>query len=208
MTLRIAIAQFDFLVGDVAGNARRVLDAADEARDRLGAAAIVFPELTLSGYPPEDLLLRRDFLATVESTLTEMAARLSGITAIVGFPEVTDAGIFNSAAVIRDGAVQHIYRKQHLPNYGVFDEKRYFQSGDKPCMFDLAGVPVGLTICEDIWQPGPVEEAARAGARLILNLNASPLSGRQSPRTGSRGTGTGHDGGHSAGLCQPGRRPG
>jgi NAD+ synthase (glutamine-hydrolysing) len=174
MTLRIAIAQFDFLVGDVAGNARRVLEAAEEARDRLGAAAIVFPELTLSGYPPEDLLLRRDFLATVETTLTEMAARLPGITAIVGFPEVTHAGIFNSAAVMADGAVQHIYRKQRLPNYGVFDEKRYFQPGDKPCVFDLAGIPVGLTICEDIWQPGPVEQAAQAGARLILNLNASP----------------------------------
>ena len=174
MTLRIAIAQFDFLVGDVAGNARRVLEAAEEARDRLGAAAIVFPELTLSGYPPEDLLLRRDFLATVETTLTEMAARLPGITAIVGFPEVTDAGIFNSAAVMADGAVQHIYRKQRLPNYGVFDEKRYFQPGDKPCVFDLDGIPVGLTICEDIWQPGPVEQAAQAGARLILNLNASP----------------------------------
>jgi NAD+ synthase (glutamine-hydrolysing) len=174
MTLRIAIAQFDFLVGDVAGNARRVLEAAEEARDRLGAAAIVFPELTLSGYPPEDLLLRRDFLATVETTLTEMAARLPGITAIVGFPEVTHAGIFNSAAVMADGAVQHIYRKQRLPNYGVFDEKRYFQPGDKPCVFDLDGIPVGLTICEDIWQPGPVEQAAQAGARLILNLNASP----------------------------------
>jgi NAD+ synthase (glutamine-hydrolysing) len=179
MTLRIAIAQFDFLVGDVAGNARRVLEAAEEARDRLGAAAIVFPELTLSGYPPEDLLLRRDFLATVETTLTEMAARLPGITAIVGFPEVTDAGIFNSAAVMADGAVQHIYRKQRLPNYGVFDEKRYFQPGDKPCVFDLAGIPVGLTICEDIWQPGPVEQAAQAGARLILNLNASPYQARK-----------------------------
>jgi NAD+ synthase (glutamine-hydrolysing) len=174
MNLRIAIAQLDFLVGDIAGNARRVLDAAAETRDRLGAAAIVFPELTLSGYPPEDLLLRRDFLATVETTLTEMAARLPGITAIVGFPEVTHAGIFNSAAVMADGAVQHIYRKQRLPNYGVLDEKRYFQPGDKPCVFDLDGIPVGLTICEDIWQPGPVEQAAQAGARLILNLNASP----------------------------------
>ena len=174
MTLRIAIAQLDFLVGDVAGNARRVLEAAAEARDRLGAAAIVFPELTLSGYPPEDLLLRRDFLATVESILDDLAAKLFGITAIVGFPEVTDAGIFNSAAVIADGAAQHIYRKQHLPNYGVFDEKRYFLPGHAPCVFELAGVRVGLTICEDIWRSGPVEQAAHAGAQLILNLNASP----------------------------------
>jgi len=174
MTLRIAIAQLDFLVGDVIGNARRVLEASDEARDRLAAAAIVFPELTLSGYPPEDLLLRRDFLATVEFTLDDLAKKLSGITVIVGFPEVTDAGIFNSAAVIADGAVQHIYRKQHLPNYGVFDEKRYFLPGHAPCVFELAGVRVGLTICEDVWRSGPVEQAAHAGAQLILNLNASP----------------------------------
>jgi NAD+ synthase (glutamine-hydrolysing) len=174
MTLRIAIAQLDFLVGDVTGNARRVLEASTEARDRLGADAIVFPELTLSGYPPEDLILRRDFLAAVESALDGLAREVTGITAIVGFPENADPGVFNSAAVIRDGAVQHIYRKQRLPNYGVFDEKRYFQPGDSPCVFELGGVPVGLTICEDIWQPGPVEQAARAGARLILNLNASP----------------------------------
>ena len=174
MTLRIAIAQLDFLVGDVAGNARRVLESAREARDRLGANAVVFPELTLSGYPPEDLILRRDFLAAVETALDRLAREIDGITAIVGFPEATDAGVYNSAAVIRDGTIQHSYRKQRLPNYGVFDEKRYFRPGESPCVFELGGVPVGLTICEDIWQPGPVEQAAAAGARLILNLNASP----------------------------------
>ena len=174
MTLRIAIAQLDFIVGDVNGNAGRVLDAAQKARDRFNADAIVFPELTLSGYPPEDLLLRRDFLATVESTLDDLAEKLFGITAVVGFPEITDAGIFNSAAVIAGGAVQHMYRKQHLPNYGVFDEKRYFLPGHAPCVFELDGVRVGLTICEDVWRSGPVEQAAHAGAQLILNLNASP----------------------------------
>ena len=174
MTLRIAIAQLDFIVGDVNGNAGRVLDAAQKARDRLNADAIVFPELTLSGYPPEDLILRRDFLATVESTLDDLAEKLFGITAVVGFPEITDAGIFNSAAVIAGGAVQHMYRKQHLPNYGVFDEKRYFLPGHAPCVFELDGVRVGLTICEDVWRSGPVEQAAHAGAQLILNLNASP----------------------------------
>ncbi len=174
MTLLIAIAQLDFLVGDVAGNARRVLESAREARDRLGADAVVFPELTLSGYPPEDLILRRDFLAAVETALERLAREIDGITIIVGFPEATDAGVYNSAAVIRDGTIQHTYRKQRLPNYGVFDEKRYFQPGDAACVFELGGVPVGLTICEDIWQPGPVEQAAAAGARLILNLNASP----------------------------------
>ena len=174
MTLRIAIAQLDFLVGDVAGNARRVLEAVREARDRLGADAVVFPELTLSGYPPEDLILRRDFLAAVETALERLAPEIAGITIIVGFPEATDAGVYNCAAVIRDGVIHRTYRKQRLPNYGVFDEKRYFRPGDAACVFELGGVPVGLTICEDIWQPGPVEQAAAAGARLILNLNASP----------------------------------
>ena len=174
MTLCIAIAQLDFMVGDIDGNARRILAAAGEARDRLGAQAIVFPELTLSGYPPEDLVLRRDFLARVETVLQGLAAELAGITAIVGFPEAADEGVYNSAAVLEGGAIRHVYRKQCLPNYGVFDEKRYFQPGRDSCVFELAGVAVGLTICEDIWHPGPVEAAARAGARLILNLNASP----------------------------------
>jgi NAD+ synthase (glutamine-hydrolysing) len=174
LNLRIAIAQLDLKVGDIAGNARRILDTANEARDRLDAKAVVFPELTLSGYPPEDLILRRDFLAAVGQALEELARKITGITAIVGFPETTDEGVYNSAAVLRDGAIRHVYRKQLLPNYGVFDEKRYFQTGHAPCVFELEGVPAGLTLCEDIWQPGPVEQAVRAGARLILNLNASP----------------------------------
>ncbi len=174
MTLRIAIAQLDFKVGDIAGNAQRILDTANEARNRLGAKAVVFPELTLSGYPPEDLILRRDFLAAVENALKGLARDITGITAIVGFPETTDEGVYNSAAVLRDGTIRNVYRKQWLPNYGVFDEKRYFEPGHAPCVFELEGVPTGLTLCEDVWQPGPVEQAVRAGARLILNLNASP----------------------------------
>jgi NAD+ synthase (glutamine-hydrolysing) len=172
--LRIAIAQLDFLVGDVSGNARRVLAAAAEARDRLQADAVVFPELTLSGYPPEDLILRRDFLDTVERELAQLAGQIHGITAIVGFPEKQAGMPYNSAAVLRDGAVHKVYRKQALPNYGVFDEKRYFLPGHEPCVFDLKGVPVGLTICEDLWLPGAVEQAAAAGAKLVLNINASP----------------------------------
>ena len=172
--LRIVIGQLDFMVGAVSQNARKVLSSAAEARDRLGAQAIVFPELTLSGYPPEDLILRPDFLMTVDEALREVASAIEGITAIVGFPEATSAGVFNSAAVIQDGAIRHVYRKQQLPNYGVFDEKRYFQPGTTPCVFSLSGIPVGITLCEDVWQPGPVEQAAAAGARLILNLNASP----------------------------------
>ncbi|QJD30012.1 NAD+ synthase [Methylococcus geothermalis] len=175
MNLRIAIAQLDFLVGDVEGNAERVLAATMRARDELGADAVVFPELTLAGYPPDDLILRADFLVAVESALAALAPRVQGIDAIVGFPERHDGLPFNSAAVLRDGGIHKIYRKQILPNYGVFDEKRHFLPGSESCVFDLAGVPVGLTICEDIWFPGPVEQAAAAGAGLVLNLNASPF---------------------------------
>ena len=174
MKLRIAIAQLNLLVGDLAGNARRVLEAAQDARDRLGARAVVFPELTLSGYPPEDLILRPEFLVQTERVLTDLASRIQGIAAIVGFPEKQIGMPHNSAAVLEVGAVHHVYRKQALPNYGVFDEKRYFLPGHAPGVFDLDGVPVGLTICEDVWLPGAVEQAAAAGAKLVLNLNASP----------------------------------
>lgn len=174
MNLRIAIAQLDFLVGDLRGNASRVLHTASEARDRLRAHAVVFPELALAGYPPEDLILRRDFMAQAERILDEIAGQVHGIDVIVGFPENRTGMPYNSAAVLRDGKIHAVYRKHALPNYGVFDEKRYFLPGSEPCVFDLQGVPVGITICEDLWLPGAVEQAAEAGAKLILNINASP----------------------------------
>ncbi len=173
MTLSIALAQADFLVGDIRGNARKIREWAGKAREQ-GANAIVFPELCLSGYPPEDLLLRPHFLEDVEHALHELAGQIAGITAIVGFPERGEGLPANSAAVLRDGRVQAIYRKQILPNYGVFDEKRYFQPGQDTLVFDLDGVPTGLCLCEDVWAAGPVERAAAAGARLMLALNASP----------------------------------
>ncbi|CAI8846205.1 NAD+ synthase [Methylocaldum szegediense] len=174
MNLRIAIAQLDFLVGDLRGNADRILQAAREARDRLRAHAVVFPELCLAGYPPEDLILRCDFLAQAERTLDDIASQVHGIDVIVGFPERRAGMPYNSAAVLREGKIHAVYRKHALPNYGVFDEKRYFLPGSEPCVFDLCGVPVGITICEDLWLPGAVEQAAEAGAKLILNINASP----------------------------------
>ncbi|BBL70534.1 NAD+ synthase [Methylogaea oryzae] len=173
-TITLAIAQTDLLVGDIDGNARRVIDLARQARDRLRAQAVVFPELTLCGYPPEDLLLRDDFLARSAAALRRVAAEVEGIDVVLGFPEAADGLLYNSAAVLREGRVQAVYRKHSLPNYGVFDEKRYFAPGSEPCVFQLAGVPVGLTICEDVWSHGPVEQSVEAGARLILNLNASP----------------------------------
>jgi NAD+ synthase (glutamine-hydrolysing) len=172
--LTIALAQTDFLVGDIAGNARKILALTGEARS-LGATAIVFPELCLSGYPPEDLLLRPHFLQTVEDALHELASQIQGITAIVGFPERRPGLPANSAAVLRAGRVEALYRKRILPNYGVFDEKRYFQPGHTPLVFDLAGIPTGLAICEDVWVEQPVMQLAEAGARLILTLNASPF---------------------------------
>ncbi len=174
VNLRIAIAQLDFLVGDLRGNAARILKAAREARDRLRAHAVVFPELALTGYPPEDLILRGDFMAQAERILDDIAGQVHGIDVIVGYPEHRTGMPYNSAAVLRDGKIHAIYRKHALPNYGVFDEKRYFLPGSEPCVFDLRGVPVGITICEDLWLPGAVEQAAEAGAKLVLNINASP----------------------------------
>jgi NAD+ synthase (glutamine-hydrolysing) len=174
--LRIAIAQLNLLVGDVNGNAARVVEAADHARNQLRAQAVLFPELTLAGYPPEDLLLRGDFLAQIERALHDASSRVPrGIDVIVGFPEKRGTQLYNSAAVLRDGTVHVVYRKHALPNYGVFDEKRYFTPGNEPCVFDLAGVPVGLTLCEDVWGPGMVELTREAGAKLLFNLNASPF---------------------------------
>jgi NAD+ synthase (glutamine-hydrolysing) len=172
--LRIAIAQVNLLVGDIAGNARRVLETARRARDELRAQAVVFPELTLAGYPPEDLIQRPGFIKQIDYALRELASEVHGIDVVLGFPEKQTGLPYNSAAVLRDGAIHKVYRKHALPNYGVFDEKRYFLPGTEPCVFDLRGVPVGITICEDVWLPGAVEQAAEAGAELVLNLNASP----------------------------------
>lgn len=173
-TLRLAVAQINLRVGDVQGNAARVIDAAQRARDTLGAQAIVFPELTLTGYPPEDLLLRPALIEQVSAALRHVAAEARGIDVVLGYPLQEHGQLFNAASLLRNGRVQATYRKQLLPNYSVFDEKRYFAPGDTPCVVELAGVPVGITICEDIWQPEPVQQAVQAGARLLLTLNASP----------------------------------
>jgi NAD+ synthase (glutamine-hydrolysing) len=171
--LKVALAQIDPTVGDIRGNARKIADRIGEARQE-GAALVVFPELTVSGYPPEDLLLKTSFLDSVGTALEELAAQTRGIVALVGFPERAD-DVYNSAAVLADGEVAAVYRKMYLPNYGVFDEQRYFQSGAEAGIFELNGVPIGLSICEDIWEPGPpAMTEALAGAQVIVNLSASP----------------------------------
>jgi NAD+ synthase (glutamine-hydrolysing) len=171
--LRVALAQIDPTVGDIRGNARKIAEHTSAARDQ-GAALVVFPELTISGYPPEDLLLKTSFLDQVGSALEELAAQTRGIVALVGFPERAD-DVYNAAAVLADGEVAAVYRKMYLPNYGVFDEQRYFQSGSEAGIFELNGIPIGVSICEDIWEPGPpAMTEALAGAQVIVNLSASP----------------------------------
>ncbi|MBT8136680.1 MAG: NAD+ synthase [Gammaproteobacteria bacterium] len=174
-TIRFALAQLDFTVGDVDGNAERVLAACATARDELDADVIVFPELTLTGYPPEDLLFHAGLRYRVEKALQRVCNEITGITALVGYPEF-DGHIYNTIALMRDGESIATYRKQILPNYGVFDEKRYFRPGQQTCVLPVHGCPVALTICEDIWEPGPVAGARAAGAKLVLNPTASPYA--------------------------------
>lgn len=171
--MRLALCQMNATVGDIAGNAARIRAGLDAAR-QAGADLALFGELALTGYPPEDLLLREHFLADAQAALMDLASDTHGVVAIVGFPERAEY-LYNAAAVLADGALQAIYRKVHLPNYGVFDERRYFQPGDSGATIEVGGQRIGLTVCEDIWLPGPpASEEAASGARLILNISASP----------------------------------
>jgi NAD+ synthase (glutamine-hydrolysing) len=160
-------------VGDIDGNARRIAAGIADAR-AAGAELVLFPELALTGYPPEDLLLREHFLTDTGTALHALAAEAQGIVAVVGFPERAQA-VYNAAAVLADGQVRTVYRKLHLPNYGVFDEQRYFTAGHEGATIDVGDCRVGLTVCEDLWLPGPpAAEEAQAGAQLIVNVSASP----------------------------------
>lgn len=173
--LTICLAQINTLVGDIPGNTRRILTAAERALAEHGARAVLFPELALTGYPPEDLLLRPSMQRRVARALQELEAAALPLHLIVGYPWHRDGRSYNMAGVIAHGELVAEYAKQHLPNYQVFDEVRYFTPGDRTCVFDLDGIPAALSICEDIWQPGPMAQAREAGARLMLNLNASPF---------------------------------
>ena len=175
--LRIALAQFDFPVGAVARNAERIAALIAEARDQHGADLVLFPELALSGYPPEDLLLRPSFLAECAAAIERIAAATRGIVAVVGWPQGVGAAVYNAASVLRDGRVAATYRKRELPNYAVFDERRYFEIDPDGgvCVFKVAGVSVGVVICEDAWFAEPLADTANAGAELVLVPNASPF---------------------------------
>ena len=148
--LPVAIAQLNFTVGDVAANTDKMLDAAGRARSELGCRAVIFPELSITGYPPEDLLFRKDFLDRADAGLARLADATTDISVIVGHPHRAHGHLYNAASVISDGRVTARYLKRELPNFGVFDEKRYFSPGDQPCVFQIDGINMGLTICEDV----------------------------------------------------------
>jgi len=176
--MHIALAQLDQVVGDLAGNARRIVDAM-RASIRAGAELVVTPELSLCGYPPEDLLLRPAFLDACASELAALATEVEDTTLVVGFPERRDGRRHNALAVIRGGRVVSVARKQRLPNYTVFDEQRYFSPGGEPCVVDVAGVRCGFIVCEDLWFPEPAAQAKGAGAELLVVPNGSPYHTKQ-----------------------------
>jgi NAD+ synthase (glutamine-hydrolysing) len=172
--LRIVMAQVNLLVGAIQANTDRVLQVAREAVEQHKADLVAFPELTLTSYPPEDLLLRPSIKNRVERALQRILDARLDIYLVVGYPLKEDDRLYNALSVIKNGQLLATYRKQHLPNYQVFDERRYFDAGDQPCVIDINGVPAGFTICEDMWQDGPTRQAREAGARLMININASP----------------------------------
>lgn len=172
--LRVSLAQINPTVGDLDGNAGKIIEYIKMARVE-GADIVAFPEMAVTGYPPEDLLLKPRFLKDSQETLETIQKETKGITAIVGFVD-GEKEIFNSAAVLHDGELSAVYRKMYLPNYGVFDEERYFRRGKEPLIAVLNGVNIGINICEDIWYPeGPTSTQAMAGAEVIININASPF---------------------------------
>jgi NAD+ synthetase len=179
--LRVAVAQFNAHVGDLAGNARRVLEFAARARDG-GADVLLTPELALCGYPPEDLLMRPDFYRACAAQLAAIA-QAAPLPLVIGYPQESEGRRYNTASLLADGRVVATYRKRILPNSDVLDEERYFNAGSAPCVVDFKGYRLGLMICEDVWQPGPAEETRAAGAELVLVLNASPFFvGKQAVR--------------------------
>ncbi|MBU2569297.1 MAG: NAD+ synthase [Gammaproteobacteria bacterium] len=174
-TLRIAIAQSNFRVGDINANTEKIIAQALDSRDRLKADIVIFPELSVTGYPPEDLLLRPDFIARAQQAVVSIAEQAQGIDVVFGYPEQSGGKLFNSAVVCRSGEIIARYHKNVLPNYGVFDEQRYFTAGTETALFNLKGLTLALTICEDVWQSGLVDKNRQAGADIVLTLNASPF---------------------------------
>ena len=173
----VVMGQIDPIVGDISGNVELIIAASEKAKNESQADIIVFPEMTITGYPPEDLLLREALYTQVEKALTRLCNEVKDIVCVVGYPMMDELGErFNMAAWIENGSIQASYIKQNLPNYSVFDEKRYFTPGQLPCVVEHKGIKFGILICEDIWKITPSTQARDAGADVILNLNASPFS--------------------------------
>lgn len=183
-SLRIALAQINSTVGDIHGNLAKIESEIKKAKDK-GVDIIAFPELALCGYPPEDLLINKQFINANKNAVAKLASDTRGIVAIIGFPMEENEKVFNSAALIGMNDDVGLYKKMHLPNYGVFDEKRYFSPGKEPLVFSVKGFKVGVNICEDIWEEsGPVIAQKHAGAELVINISASPFyAGKQNVRT-------------------------
>lgn len=176
--VKAALAQIDLVVGDVAGNTAKIIGHAEKARDIEGADIVVFPELSVCGYPPEDLLFHAGLRHDVEAAVAEIKDKVFGIAILLGYPEYDDEHIYNTCAVLQDGKVLAHYRKQLLPNYAVFDEERYFTAGKDSAVFKLNGIRIGLNICEDVWGPGPIGASRAAGAECVLVINGSPFETR------------------------------
>lgn len=173
-SLHITIAQFNLTVGDIKGNTEKIIASINDAELKLNSDVIIFPELSICSYPPEDLLLRPAFNDYVLNGLNKIQAATGNIHTIIGYPIKQDGKLFNACSLLYNGEVLKTYYKQNLPNYGVFDEKRYFNAGQKSCLFEINGITAALSICEDIWVPEPINDAANAGAKIMFNINASP----------------------------------
>ncbi|CAM4451088.1 MAG: Glutamine-dependent NAD(+) synthetase [Legionellaceae bacterium] len=176
LQLQVLIAQLNFTVGDIKGNTKKIIHTIKIARDNQLIDLIIFPELAITGYPPEDLLLRKDFLNEVTQALNEICKETLGISVILGCTHLVNNRLFNAAALLQEQQIITYYHKQCLPNYGVFDEKRYFTPGENVCIFTIKGIPLSVLICEDIWFSEPAIQAAEAGAKGIICINASPFS--------------------------------
>ncbi len=171
--LNVILAQINAHTGDITANKTSILTTIANREQQ--ADVIIFPELALSGYPPEDLLLRQDFMQQIQQALIQIVQHCKDIYVILGYPQKTGDGLYNAAAIIHHQKMVAHYFKQQLPNYGVFDEKRYFIAGNKPCVIDIKGIKFGITICEDLWHPQPIAQAKAAGAQMIISINASPF---------------------------------
>lgn len=171
---KIIIAQINLTVGDIENNKNRIIHCIDDAERKHHADLVIFPELAVTGYPPEDLLLRSSFQALSRKALQEIIDRATAIDLILSYPEIIDDKIYNSCSYISKGKISATYRKKQLPNYGVFDEKRYFTPGNETVLINLDGIPTALGICEDLWTPEHTADTAKSGAKLLINVNASP----------------------------------